>query len=107
MLSARVILTKTNVLGCYYWRIYETPTAPLPDRGRPPRPERLRGRRGAAHLPAGGLEADPRPGGRAANPGVRPPRQAARLGNRAGQGGDRHRRADPGRSPEPAPRRRG
>ena len=55
----------------YYVRLYrhisdhEAAAAPLPHRSRAPRPQRVRGGRGAAYLPARGLQADPRPRGRA------------------------------------------
>ena len=87
--------------------VHETPAATLPDRGRPPRPERLGGRRGLAYLAARGLQADPRPRGRARRRGLRAPRQAPGGGHRAGQGGAGDRRAHPRRGAEPAPRRRG
>src|SRR5687767_11434230 len=59
MLEGALILSKTNVYHVMLFLLYEAPAAPLPHRDRAPGPERLRGGRGAAHLPARGFQADP------------------------------------------------
>src|ERR1700694_2345824 len=106
MLRAGLILSKTNVLGCYAFAAYEITATSLPYRGGPSRAERFGSRRGPAHLATRGLQANQGLGGRAGGPGVRTPRQAPGRGDRAGQGGDGDRRAHPVGGAEPAPRRR-